>query len=93
MRSIILSRSEKLYPDAAVQFLCGKISDELVNKLAEHKFDVDAYYEYIDKEICEKLHKHGIKINCYTVDSEKDAKRCLECGVDYITSNCLSELD
>lgn len=83
----------KLYPDAAVQFLCGKISDELVNKLAEHRFDVAAYYEYIDKEISEKLHKHGIKINCYTVDSEKDAKRCLECGVDYITSNCLSELD
>ena len=83
----------KLYPDAAVQFLCGKVTDDIVNKLAEHKFDLDVYYESVNKELCEKLHKHGIKINCWTVDSEKDAKYCLECGVDYITSNRLSELD
>lgn len=82
----------KLYPNSAVQFLCGKVTEDIINRICEHRFDIDAYYGYITKELCARLHNHGIKINCYTVDSEKDAERCLECGVDYITSNSLSEL-
>ena len=51
--------------------------------------DADVGYGAIDKEYVDLLHSKGIKVNCWTVDNPEDAKRLIEYGVDFITSNIL----
>ena len=41
------------------------------------------------KELIDRLHAAGIKVNCWTVDDPADGERLAEWGVDYITSNIL----
>lgn len=82
----------KIEPELPVQFLTGedeKFSDELVNKVAENRFDMDINIWSISKEVVDKLHAKGIKINCWTVDGKADAEKMAEWGVDYITTNIL----
>ena len=51
--------------------------------------DIDAMFTCLTKENVEELHKHGIVVNCWTVDKLEDAERLIEMGVDQITSNIL----
>lgn len=79
---------EKL-PEQTVQFLTGKCDDELIETLVAHKMDLDIYFKGLTKEIVEKCHAKGIKVNCWTVDTPEDADTMIEFGVDFITSNIL----
>lgn len=78
-----------LEPTANVQFLASKYSNELVEWLIVNRFDFDVYYKMITKELVYVLHQSGLKINCWTVDDPEDAKKLIDLGVDYITSNIL----
>lgn len=84
-----LKRVRSILPQQSVQFLCDKFSDELIEKLIADKFDVDAYYKSLNKDIIDVLHNAGIKVNCWTVDNKEEAEQLAEWGVDYITSNIL----
>ena len=79
---------EKL-PEQTVPFLTGGCDDALIEKLVDHKMDLDIYFNGLTKEIVEKCHANGIKVNCYTVDTLEDADRMISYGVDFITSNIL----
>lgn len=79
---------EKL-PEQTVQFLIGTCDDELIQKLVDHKMDLDIHFRGLTKEIVDKCHANGIKVNCWTVDTPEDADRMIEFGVDFITSNIL----
>ena len=78
-----------MYPNQSVQYLTGKIDDELIDRLVTHKMDLDVHYGALTKENVEKLHSHGININCWTVNSAKDGEQLAAWGVDHITSNIL----
>ena len=43
----------------------------------------------LSMENIEVFHAAGLTVNCWTVDNEEDAKRLVDMGVDYITSNIL----
>ena len=79
----------KFEPMQNVQFLVSKIEDGLIDRLAEYKFDIDAYYPFLTEETVVALHSKGIKINCWTCDDKKEAKKLIGWGVDYITTNIL----
>ena len=79
----------KNYADAQVQFLYWGNDPEFVDFMVEQKVDADVGYGAIDKEYVDLLHSKGIKVNCWTVDNPEDAKRLIEYGVDFITSNIL----
>ena len=74
---------------ARVQFLCGKADDALLDQMANDRFDLDIYFEAVDRRLVDACHARGIEINCWTVDSPADAERLIDLGVDYITSNIL----
>ena len=76
-------------PKQKAQYLAMECDQELIQKLAENKLDLDIYYKAITKELVEALHAAGIEVNCWTVDLPEDAKKMVACGVDYITSNIL----
>ncbi len=78
-----------MYPNQKVQFLTGKIDDELIDRLITHKMDLDVHYGALTKENIEKLHSLGIEINCWTVNSKKDGEQLAAWGVDHITTNIL----
>lgn len=79
----------KLLPDQTVQYLVDEMQDGLIEKLAEHKIDLDIQWRALTKEVVEKLHEKGIKVNCWTCDDPLGAANLIDWGVDYITSNVL----
>ncbi len=80
----------EILPDAKIQWLVGKdVTENDIETLKKHRLDVDVYYHVLTKEIVARLHSMGMEINCWTCDSEQDAQKLIEMGVDYITSNIL----
>ncbi len=80
----------ELLPDAKIQYLTsGEVTDELINKLLEHKLDLDIHYTKLNREAVEKLHSNGILINCWTCDKKEAAEDLVAMGVDFITTNIL----
>lgn len=76
-------------PHHPVQFLTGKLTDEILETLIAHKMDLDVRYTALTKEWVDRFHGAGLKINCWTVDDVDACNRLIEWGVDYITSNRL----
>lgn len=79
----------KIVPGQAAQFLTGHLTDEVIERISEHKFDLDVYYEELNAEWMEKLHSRNITVNCWTCDSPERAAELIAMGVDQITSNIL----
>lgn len=78
-----------MLPDQKIQFLTDACDDVLIEKLVNHKIDLDICYGPFTKELVDILHQNGLEINCWTVDNPERAKRLIDWGVDYITSNIL----
>ncbi len=76
-------------PMQKVQFLFGEFTEEIIEKVCRHRFDVDVRYRAVTKEIVDRLHACGVEVNCWTVNDAEEAKRLMEWGVDYITTNIL----
>lgn len=79
----------KYYPEQTAQFLFSSFDDETWNFLIQNKIDIDVHYSALTKDIVEKAHSLGLKVNCWTVDSASDAEALISYGVDFITSNIL----
>lgn len=79
---------EKL-PNQAAQYLVTECNEETYARILKHKLDLDIYYPRVTKELVDKCHKDGMKVNCWTCDKVEDAERLISYGVDFITSNIL----
>jgi glycerophosphoryl diester phosphodiesterase len=78
------------HPTASAQYLIGKNCPmNWLDMLKKENLDLDVYHKVLTKEIVDKCHENGIKVNCWTVDKLEDAERVIACGVDMITSNIL----
>jgi glycerophosphoryl diester phosphodiesterase len=78
------------HPTASAQYLIGKNCPmNWLDMLLKEHLDLDVYHKVLTKEIVDKCHENGIKVNCWTVDKLEDAERVIACGVDMITSNIL----
>ena len=84
----LLSLREK-YPTADAQFLVEKATDEELAFMIEHRLGGDLCWSSVRKEKVERLHKAGLKVNCWTVDGVICAKLIACQGVDFITSNII----
>ena len=80
---------KKAYPLAQAQFLSSTASDEHVSFILENDFDADLSEKCITKELVDRLHKAGKKVNVWTVNDLERAEYLKECGVDFITTNIL----
>ncbi len=84
-----LVKLRALLPDQKIQYLTGKYTEDLTERLLAHGFDLDIWYGELTKERVDHLHNNNIEINCWTVDKKEDGERLASWGVDYITSNIL----
>ena len=79
----------KILPNHSVQYLFSQFTDEVKERLARDKYDVDVYYKSLTEDIVKALHDFGLKVNCWTVDDKDAAEKLASWGVDFITSNIL----
>ena len=77
------------YPTAQAQFLTEEASEEVYRFMVDNKLDADLCGYCVSKEFVDKLHKAGIKVNCWTLDKLEHAELAKACGVDFITTNIL----
>lgn len=78
-----------ILPNQQLQFLCGEVTDELIDRLNSYSMDVDIHHSALTKGNIDLIHKNGHLINCWTVDDPERARELASWGVDYITSNIL----
>lgn len=77
-------------PTQSAQYLIGKNCPmNWLDMLLKEHLDLDVYHKVLTKEIVDKCHENGIKVNCWTVDKLEDAERVIALDVDMITSNIL----
>ena len=77
----------RLFPEARVQFLCSKMTEELLANMIRDRFDLDIHHSGVTPEVVSALHRAGLEINVWTVDDPVQCEELLKMGVDYITSN------
>ena len=79
----------KHYPNQSAQFLLETWDDKYLETLKQYDLDLDIYYPQVTKELVDKVHSLGKIVNCWTVNTKKEAARLIDCGVDQLTSNIL----
>ena len=80
----------EILPEQPAQYLVENVfADDLIPTLLKYKLDLDIDMVLLTRERVEELHRHGILVNCWTVDTLEDAQRVLDFGVDFITSDAL----
>ncbi len=84
-----LLRLREILPEQPAQYLVSRMEAGVEQALLAHGLDLDAHYAAVDAALVQRLHAHGRKVNCWTVDAPEEAQRLVAMGVDYITSNIL----
>ena len=77
------------YPTATAQFLTETATDEEIRFMIDNRLDADLCGYCVTKEKVDALHKAGLKVNVWTLDTIEHAQMAKACGVDFITSNIL----
>ena len=80
----------ELLPEHDIQWLIkDEITEEVIETLAKYNLNLDVRYSSLTKEIVDRLHGLGLKVNCWTCDTKEDADKLVAMGVDFITTNIL----
>ena len=79
---------ERLPQQRAQYLVCG-MDGEILETLKAYRLDLDAEYTCVTREWVEACHAAGIRVNVWTVDDPREARRLAEYGVDDLTSNIL----
>ena len=77
------------YPELPAQILLEKWVDGALEQMVKYRLDLDIDHRALTKELVEEVHKAGLLVNCWTVNTLEDAHKVLEMGVDFITTNIL----
>ena len=79
----------KNYPDADAQYLTMECTEEEMSFMIANNFDADLCGYCVTKEKVDALHKAGLKVNVWTLDTLEHAELAKAFGVDFITTNIL----
>ena len=88
MKNLLLLREK--CPEQAVQYLVDyDIDDALLQELADRNMGLDMRDERYTEEILRKCQEKGVETNAWTVNDPDMARKLIDWGIDYITSNIL----
>ena len=84
-----LLKLRAIRPNQSAQLLFSSVTDEILDRLAAARIDVDVHHVALTAEVVERMHALGLVVNCYTVDDPARAEELVGMGVDLITTNIL----
>ena len=88
MKNLLLLRERR--PEQTVQYLVDyDIDDALLQELADRNMGLDMRDERYTEEILRKCREKGVETNAWTVNDPDMARKLIDWGIDYITSNIL----
>ena len=77
-------------PDQSAQYLVEKpIDDALIQEMADRKMGIDARQDLFTEELLQKCRTAGVETNAWTVNNPDMARKLMDWGIDYITTNIL----
>lgn len=77
-------------PEQPAQYLVQEpITDALIQDMADRKIGIDARQDLFTEEIMQKCRAKGVETNAWTVNKPEDARKLIDWGIDYITTNIL----
>lgn len=86
-RAEVLQKLRMHFPKASCQYVCRNFDDLTLRILTQNRFDLDLFHKNVTEEVVKKCHDAGIKINCWTVNKKRVARRLQKMGVDFITTD------
>ena len=88
MKNLLLLRERR--PEQTVQYLVDyDIDDALLQELADRNMGLDMRDERYTEEILRKCQEKGVETNAWTVNDPDMARKLIDWGINYITSNIL----
>ena len=78
-----------MLPHQNMQYLFNHFSDNIWDDLQKYNLDIDVQHHSVNKDIVEKAHSLGIKINCWIVDDPVRAQALVDMGVDFLTTDII----
>lgn len=80
-------------PSANVQFLCMPHTERgSFEWMKQYHIDLDICQGF-SREMVERYHAAGLKVNCWTIDNPAVARETVDFGVDMLTTNKLVQTD
>ena len=77
-------------PEQPAQYLVEKPIDEaLIREMAERKMGIDARQDLFTEENLRACRAAGVQTNAWTVNSPDMARKLMDWGIDFITTNIL----
>lgn len=77
-------------PEQPAQYLVEKpIDDELIGEMAQRKMGIDARQDLYSAEVMQKCREAGVATNAWTVNDPNMARKLIDWGIDFITTNIL----
>ena len=75
------------YSNIKLQWLCSSNVNDNLDWCLENGVDIDINFNYCTKELVDKFHQNGLKVNIWTLNDETLLEKYLDMGVDMITSD------
>ena len=77
-------------PKQPAQYLVEQpIDDAFIQEMANKNIGIDARQDLFTEEIIQKCRAKGVETNAWTVNKPEDARKLMDWGIDYITTNIL----
>ena len=77
-------------PQQSAQYLVEKpIEDEFIQEMADKGLGIDARQDLFTEEILQKCREKGVQTNAWTVNNPDMARKLMDWGIDFITTNIL----
>lgn len=80
-----------MLPSHQMQFLCEKLTPDVLLFLKRYKLDLDISVRALPKWGITAVHELGQAVNVWTINDAKTAAYWIDQGVDYITTNILEQ--
>lgn len=75
--------------DVSIQLLLDRWREEAMEPMTRLRIGLDINYRALTKELVDRVHAAGLPVNCWTVNDPDEARKIVDMGADYITSDIL----
>lgn len=77
----------KAAPEFTNQYLSGNLSPDELKEKGINGFDYHYKIVFKNPELVQRAHELGMSVNVWTVNKKEDIEKCIEAGVDFITTD------